>query len=131
MEPERDLSESFERLFTRSPGLKPIGGALRSLLEQEHEGSLQAVWLPLGIASFGVGPRKLTEHYAYIGVQKEHVNVGFYHGVALVDSSGLMEGTGKSLRHVKVRTLAEVGRPALLRLIRAARRERERALSRG
>lgn len=55
-----------------------------------------------------------------ISVHADHTNLQFYHGTSLRDPKGLLEGTGKSLRHVKLHTEADV-RPALLRpLLRQA-----------
>jgi len=48
---------------------------------------------------------------------KEHVTFIFLRGAALPDPEGLLEGTGKSVRHVKVRTATDVKRPALKKLI--------------
>ena len=48
---------------------------------------------------------------------KEHVTFIFLRGAALPDPEGLLEGTGKSVRHVKVRTVADVKMPALKKLI--------------
>src|ERR1700756_4874093 len=48
---------------------------------------------------------------------KEHVTFIFLRGAALPDPEGLLEGTGKSVRHVKVRTAADVKKPALKKLI--------------
>jgi hypothetical protein len=48
---------------------------------------------------------------------KEHVTFIFLRGAALTDPEGLLEGTGKSVRHVKVRTAADVKQPALKKLI--------------
>jgi hypothetical protein len=48
---------------------------------------------------------------------KKHVTFIFLRGAALPDPEGLLEGTGKSVRHVKVRTLADVKRLALKKLI--------------
>lgn len=41
--------------------------------------------------------------FAYVGVFKAHVNVGFFQGAALPDPDGLLEGTGKYMRHVKLK----------------------------
>ena len=49
--------------------------------------------------------------------RKEHVTFIFLRGAALPDPEGLLEGTGKSVRHVKVRTAEDVKRPALKKLI--------------
>ena len=48
---------------------------------------------------------------------KEHVTFIFLRGAALPDPEGLLEGTGKHVRHVKVRTMADVKKPALKKLI--------------
>jgi hypothetical protein len=48
---------------------------------------------------------------------KEHVTFIFLRGAVLPDPEGLLEGTGKSVRHVKVRTTADVKKPALKKLI--------------
>src|SRR5579859_1191176 len=48
---------------------------------------------------------------------KEHVTFIFLRGAALPDPEGLLEGTGKSVRHVKVRMVADVKKPALKKLI--------------
>src|SRR5258707_4752871 len=48
---------------------------------------------------------------------KEHVTFIFLRGAALPDPGGLLEGTGKSVRHVKGRTTGDLKRPALKKLI--------------
>ena len=45
--------------------------------------------------------------FAYVDAFTAHVNVGFFNGVALADPAGLLEGTGKFMRHVKLRAGAE------------------------
>jgi hypothetical protein len=58
--------------------------------------------------------------FGYVNVFSSHVNVGFFHGAALRDPSRLLEGAGKSMRHVKVRPGTAMDRAALSRLIEAA-----------
>jgi len=58
--------------------------------------------------------------FAYVGVYTFHVNVGFFHGAFLKDPAGLLEGTGKRMRHVKLRPGIEIDSSALRALIRAA-----------
>ena len=58
--------------------------------------------------------------FAYVGVFRDHVNVGFFHGAALPDPEGLLQGTGKSMRHVKVKPGLDLDRSALDALIAAA-----------
>lgn len=107
--------------------LRPVCEALRLLIASLHEDFVEIVWPKHRIASFGVGPKKMTEHYAYIGVQGSHVNLGFYHGASLADPEGLLEGTGKELRHVKLRDVAAAQSGAVIALLREAILERKRA----
>ena len=100
--------------------LRPVCVQLRAMAVSAHDHAFEIVWPRLKIASFGVGPRKMTEHYAYLGVQKTHVNLGFYHGTLLPDPGGLLEGTGQRLRHVKIRSLEPARVRALKKLLRAA-----------
>jgi hypothetical protein len=41
--------------------------------------------------------------FGYVNVFTSHVNVGFFQGTELPDPHGLLEGTGKFMRHVKIR----------------------------
>jgi hypothetical protein len=58
--------------------------------------------------------------FGYVNVFKAHVNVGFFHGNALQDPAGLLEGNGKRMRHVKLKLGYEVDSSALGALIVAA-----------
>jgi len=113
-------------LSSASPELRPLCKALRRLIASLHKEFVEVVWPRQRIASFGVGPRKMTEHYAYIAVQRAHVNLGFYHGASLADPACLLEGTGKNLRHVKLPELSAVKNPAVAALLRAAIVDRRR-----
>jgi len=56
----------------------------------------------------------------YVDAFQEHVNVGFFLGATLPDPAGLLEGTGRHMRHVKVRPVPPIDQSALRALIRAA-----------
>ena len=58
--------------------------------------------------------------FAYVNVFKAHVNVGFFRGAEIADPEGLLEGTGRYMRHVKLRPNNEVSAPALMKLINIA-----------
>ncbi|MGE0388226.1 MAG: DUF1801 domain-containing protein [Gammaproteobacteria bacterium] len=86
--------------------LRRCGGDVRDLI---HDGYPTAC---LGDAAF-----------AYVGVFKAHVNVGFFHGAALDDPAGLLQGTGKYMRHVKIRPGLAEDRAAIEALIARAYRD--------
>src|SRR5260370_23679983 len=79
------------------------GEEVRELL---HDGCPVAC---LGDASFG-----------YVNVFTSHVNVGFFHGASLSDPARLLQGTGKFMRHVKLRPGTAANAAALSRLIDTA-----------
>ncbi len=83
--------------------MRKCGDEVRELL---HDGCPVAC---LGDAPFG-----------YVNVFTSHVNVGFFHGAALPDPERLLEGSGKSMRHVKLRPGIATKEAALLRLIEDA-----------
>jgi hypothetical protein len=58
--------------------------------------------------------------FAYVDAFKAHVNVGFFRGAELADPEGLLEGTGKFMRHVKLRPERDVDRTTLTKLIKTA-----------
>jgi hypothetical protein len=58
--------------------------------------------------------------FGYVNVFRDHVNVGFFHGAMLDDSAGLLEGTGKRMRHVKLKPGFPIDDDALSELINAA-----------
>jgi hypothetical protein len=58
--------------------------------------------------------------FAYVNVFKAHVNVGFFRGAEIADPAGLLDGTGKFMRHVKIRPRSVCDATALSKLIGVA-----------
>ena len=58
--------------------------------------------------------------FGYVNAFKAHVNVGFFRGAEIADPEGLLEGTGKFMRHVKLRPECDVNATALMKLIETA-----------
>ena len=58
--------------------------------------------------------------FAYVNAFKAHVNVGFFRGAEIADPERLLEGTGKFMRHVKLRPERDVDATALMKLIETA-----------
>jgi hypothetical protein len=92
-----DLAQEWFEVMRKS------GDEVRELL---HDGCPVAC---LGDAPFG-----------YVNVFTAHVNVGFFHGARLPDPAGLLEGTGRFMRHVKLRPGRPTDAAALNRLIERA-----------
>jgi hypothetical protein len=106
------------------PEDRPLCDALHALVLSIHRTPHILVWPKQKIISYGVGPKKMSQHYAYIGVQSSHINFGFYYGTSLNDQSGIVEGTGKNLRHVKIRNISQIKSKELLELLKNAKHDR-------
>ncbi len=61
--------------------------------------------------------------FGYVNVFTSHVNVGFFQGAALSDPAHLLQGTGKFMRHVKLRPGPFTNGAALSKLIETAYRD--------
>ena len=83
--------------------MRDCGDDVRELL---HDGHPTAC---VGDAAFG-----------YVNAFKAHVNVGFFRGADIADPESLLEGTGKFMRHVKLRPERDVDGMALMKLIETA-----------
>ncbi len=98
--PDHELRRMAQPWFER---MRACGADVRELL---HDGYPTAC---VGEAPFG-----------YVGAFSAHVNVGFFHGAALDDPAGILQGAGKRMRHVKLRWGQGVNDVALGKLIVAA-----------
>src|SRR5678815_1938934 len=58
--------------------------------------------------------------FGYVDAFRAHVNVGFFRGAEIADPDGLLEGTGKFMRHVKLGPDRDVDATALRQLIQTA-----------
>lgn len=109
---------SFEDILEESSAeVKEIAYALRKLLSKVMPGITEVPWAKQKIAGYGVGPKKMSEHFCYIAPQKKYVNLGFFYGADLPDPKNLLEGTGKKLRHIKVSSLKTLEIPEVEELI--------------
>lgn len=94
------------------PEMRPLFRAVRAFVRKSAPSLDEGLYM--GMPNF-----KGRAWMLYLADHSRHVNLGFYHGARLADPDGLLEGTGKSLRHVKVRSKADLT-PELARLIRSA-----------
>src|ERR1051325_3467782 len=83
--------------------MRACGDDVRELL---HDGHPTAC---VGDAAFG-----------YVNAFTAHVNVGFFLGAEIADPDGLLQGTGKFMRHVKLSPAHAVNASALRKLIETA-----------
>lgn len=52
---------------------------------------------------------KSDKDFSYFQVNKNHLNFGFYNGVELLnDPDGILQGTGKTMRHIKLKSTSDI-----------------------
>ena len=124
-----DTHGTFEQALTGSSSqVREIAERLRALIIEVYPEVVEVPWPKQKIVGYGVGPKKMSENFCYIGAFKAHVNLGFYYGADLPDPQGLLEGTGINLRHIKVKNNEEVDQPALRDILQASLDERKETL---
>lgn len=92
--------------------------ALRKFVKDTEPGLTEAVKWGNGCWVGAKGP------VAYVYSDDGFVQFGFFHGAALKDPQGLLEGNGKYVRHTKVRATSEIDKKALAALLKQAARLR-------
>jgi hypothetical protein len=109
-------------LESHTDDVRAVFLALRAVVLDVMPGAEEALDLPDRVLAFGYGPPGgVRMRGLAVGLipHTAHVNVQLADGADLPDPTGIVEGTGKRIRHVKCRDLAEVARPALRALIEA------------
>jgi hypothetical protein len=114
---DADLAALLE---PHTPTVRDVFGALRALAREVMPDATEQVDLPDRVLAFGFGPPGgVRMRGLAVGLipHTAHVNVQLADGAQLPDPTGIVEGTGKRIRHVKCRSLDDVARPALRDLI--------------
>jgi hypothetical protein len=112
-----------------SPEVSALVMAADEVIRRTDPAVVRIVWSHQKTVGYGIGPKKMSEHYAYLAVHPKHVNLGCNYGARL-DDGGLLEGTGQNIRKTTVRTTDDLADPRLVPLLRRAREERLQALGR-
>ena len=113
------MSVTAEQFFADyTPGVATLAMQARGLLLDIMPGATEKIDNGNKVVHYGSGA-KMAQQVFYISAHKAHVNIGL-RGANLQDAHGIMEGTGKQLRHVKLRKLEDLENPALRALLLAA-----------
>jgi hypothetical protein len=99
---KRDQTSAHKRLIT----------ALERIVEGVAPDWIRSVKWGQGCWIDGDAPK------VYIHTGPDHVQLGFYRGSKLKDPQSLLAGSGKFVRHVKLRKAADVDAKALAALVR-------------
>ncbi len=107
------------------PELREVARALRSFVKKTVPGAKETV------NAWGIPTFEAPHPFCFYMAGKNHVTFGFHFGTSLKDPGSLLEGTGKNIRHVKLRTVADLEQKSLRELVLAAARLKGKAPMKG
>jgi hypothetical protein len=113
------LEADVDRLLAEhSSELQAIERALRAAIRSEFPDAIEQVDFGNKVIAFG---RSMKIRGLLFGIiaHKQHVNLQLADGADLPDPTGIVEGTGKRIRHVKIRSVQMASAPPIVALIRA------------
>jgi hypothetical protein len=87
--------------------------ALRRLVHEAAPGVTDSI-------KWGQPVFDLNGPFAHMKAFGSHVNFGFWRGAELVDPKGVLKGTGSRMRHVELRSPADIDAPVLQAMVRTA-----------
>jgi hypothetical protein len=93
---------------------------LRDIVLEEAPDASESVYQVYTVAIWFGFSRKMKDMFCYIATSAKHVNLGFPRGTSLPDRQRVLEGDGKTMRHIKFASLGDVERPFVRRYIQAA-----------
>jgi hypothetical protein len=105
--------------------------ALREIILEEAPEASESIYRVYTVAIWFGFSGKMKDMFCYIATNAGHVNLGFPRGASLPDPNRVLEGEGKTMRHVKFASLQEVERPFVRRYIQAAMEQAAPAGARG
>lgn len=97
--------------------VRKIAGELRDVIDA-HPGEVHEI-VYHGALGYGTSHSGF-DRILYLTAIGDRVNLGFFFGATLADPAGLLQGTGKRMRHVKVTTVDEARGAGLRRLVHQA-----------
>ena len=120
------MTDPIEKFFARYPaGVQEISRSLRALVRSAMPGAHEVLVAKHNHIGYGLST-SMGDRIVYICPMEEYVRLGFNWGGQLPDPDRLLQGEGKRLRHIKVRTVAESQRTAVNRLVREAWKQKQR-----
>jgi hypothetical protein len=94
--------------------------ALREVILEEAPDASESIYQVYTVAIWFGFSGKMKDMFCYIATNAGHVNLGFPRGTSLRDPNRVLEGEGKTIRHIKFRSQRDVERPFVRRYIQAA-----------
>jgi hypothetical protein len=119
--PPREL---LEFLYQYDSAIQSLGLGLRKVVLEEMAPCHEYIFAMRSkvVLLYGPTERVIADGICLVSVFTKHVNLGFMHGADLEDANGVLQGSGKAMRHITLKTLSELDRPEIRAYLRQARK---------
>ena len=105
------------------PAIQALALKVRALVLEEMAPCYENIYDAYSAVAIGYGfSDRLRDGVFHVAVYSKHVNLGFNDGATLDDPLGILEGAGKQIRHIPIKTPADLNRPEIRSYIRRARK---------
>jgi len=94
--------------------------ALREIILEEVPDASESIYRTYTVAIWFGFSEKMKDMFCYIATNARHINLGFPRGSTLPDPNRVLEGDGKTMRHIKFASQSDLERSFVRRYIRAA-----------
>jgi hypothetical protein len=116
--PDRQL---LSYLAPYDPHISDLTLALRDVVLEEAPNAIESIIKGYAVTiGFSFTGKPLKDGFCHVVTYSSHVNLGFNRGALLPDPNGVLQGTGKAIRHITIRNRAELDRPFIRRYLQAA-----------
>jgi hypothetical protein len=117
----------LEYLEPYDPAITSLVLGLRELVFEAAPGATEIVYDAYeAVAMAYTFTETWTAGFCHIAAYPKHVNLGFNQGATLPDPRKQLKGTGKAIRHLTVKTMADLERPEVAHFLALAVEREER-----
>ncbi len=102
------------------PAIADLTLAAREIVLEEAPNASEWIYQFQSVEIWFGFSKKSKDMFGYITTHARHVNLGFPQGAALSDPNRVLEGAGKTMRHIRLASHADLERPWVRRCIQAA-----------
>ena len=115
--PPRELIRFLKRF---DPAIRELALDARELVLRELSPPNESI-LDVYVLAMNYGfSERMKDQVVYIGVYTKHINLGFHWGARMADPAGVLEGKGKQMRHITIKSPADLGTPVISDYLRRA-----------
>src|SRR5436189_3019064 len=116
--------ELIKFLKPYDPAIRKLALGLRQLVLEEMAPCHENIYDAYSAVAIGYGTSdRLGDGVFHIAVYSKHVNLGFNDGATLDDPKGILQGNGNRIRHISIKSEADLARPEIRAYIRRAKKK--------